>query len=105
MRCFWIAMVVVHTPALIAAGRNLLSGDINAGRLIGGIGLAAATVFFILKLRGAAFLKFGSDRRTGVVLVAAVALMHAEVVGTVGDLSTSSKAIPRPLGLCSSGTP
>lgn len=87
-------MVVLHAPALIAVGRNLLSGDIDAVHLIGGLGLAAATVFFILKLRGAAFLKFGTDRRTGVVLVAAVALMHAEVVGGVGDLSSSSKTIP-----------
>ena len=94
IRCFWIVMVALHMPALIGACRALLGGDIDAVRLVGGIGLAAATVFFLLKLRGVSFLKFGTDRRTGVVLVAAVALMHAEVVGAVGDLSSSSKTIP-----------
>lgn len=94
VRCFWAVMLLVHAPALIAAGRNFVENGVDSSRLIGWIGLLGATLFFVLKLRGVEFLKFSKGRHAAAVLTLAVVLMHAEVIGSRFDWQTGPKALP-----------
>lgn len=93
-RCFWAAMVLLHAPALIATCRSFVENGVDPSRLVGWIGLVAATIFFVLKLRGVEFLKFGRDRHAVAVLTLAVVLMHADVIGSRLNWQTGPTALP-----------
>ena len=94
VRCFWAAMVVLHAPALIAACRSFVENGVDPSRLIGWIGLLAATMFFVLKLCGVECLKFARGRHAVAVLTLAVVLMHADVIGSRLNWQTGPKALP-----------
>jgi hypothetical protein len=73
-------MIVFHAPPLFDAWRSLFAGGFEAGRLGGCIGLSLAMVFFILKVRNVAYLRFHTNWRSAVVLCMVVALLHLDSI-------------------------
>lgn len=93
-RCLWAVMLVCHIPALIASWRGLLQAEIVAEQLGGSLLLTASVIFFVLKLRGARFLEFNTDRRSLLAVTVAVGLLHADAIGTRLDFEPVPAQMP-----------
>lgn len=87
-RLLWVALLVGHTPALLDAGYDVLSGDfVGLSRFWI---LAASQIVFLLKLFDAPFLRMPSERRVYLIVAVAVALLHAGPIHRALDHSASS---------------
>jgi hypothetical protein len=74
-------MLLAHTPGWLAAlGIGAASPSADAVR---GLVLTASQVFFLLKLANWRWLRIGSDRRTRLVVLLVILLLHAGVVARV----------------------
>ncbi len=82
---FWLLMLAGHTPALVGAWRSFVVNGLAVERLGGCVLLTLTMVFFALKARDIALLRFRSDRRSWVAIVMVVALLHLDVVRTGDD--------------------
>ena len=81
IRCMWILMLVIHLPALFIMWQLFLKEGAESVRLSSFLGLNLATLFFLLKIRGARLLEFTTNRHSLLTIVVAVTLMHANAVG------------------------
>lgn len=93
-RGLWATMLACHVPALITTWVAVLRGGIDVGQLGGFLLLNASVAFFVLKVRGVGFLEFRTDRRSLVAVTVAVALMHADAIGTRLDYQAVPAEIP-----------
>ena len=80
-RFFWILMLAVHTPACVRIWQRILEPHATVAQLGAGIWLAAAIVFFVLKLIGLPSLRFATDRRSVCTIALAILLIHAGPLG------------------------
>ena len=94
IRCLWALMIALHVPALIATWVAFVRGGEDPGHLGSLVALGAAILFFVLKVIDVEFLRFRVNRRTLLVMVPAVALMHWEAVGTRLQLEGTTEGIP-----------
>lgn len=93
-KCFWALMVVLHVPSLIASWRVFVQSGLDPGELGGCLGLSASMLFFVLKLRGVACLRFRIDRRSLVAISVAIVLMHADAIGIHLGCAGVPKEVP-----------
>ena len=77
-RGFWALMLLAHAPALVSAWKFAIAEGLKADLLGGCIFLTASMIFFALKIRGVAWLRFRADRRAFVALCLVVALIHLD---------------------------
>jgi hypothetical protein len=87
----WLAMLLVHLPALVGGWGRILADQATDLRLTGFILLNISTILFVLKLGNVRWLRFGSDRRSIISLTVAVALLHVNVGADAG----SAAALPQ----------
>jgi hypothetical protein len=80
-RIFWVSMLAVHVPACVRVWQRILEPHSTATQLGAGVWLAAAIVFFALKLIGLPSLRFATDRRSLCAIALAILLIHAGPLG------------------------
>ncbi len=85
-RLCWLALVVLHLPGIWAAALAFLrGGDLVA--LFRCAAMAAAAVFFVLKIVDLPVLRFRPGWRSPVSLILIVLLMHVGVIERAFDLN------------------
>lgn len=94
-RTLWLLIGLAHLPALIGSLQALAGSGSLAEHLPGIIGLTLSILFFALKVRDVAFLRFHTDRRSCVALFAVVALLHVDVLRS----ADSSSMVPETAAL------
>ena len=78
-RAAWLLIAAAHLPGLVSSWRVLFTDALDMERL-GACGVLTLTmIFFALKVRGVAFLRFRTDRRSRVAVCIVVALLHLDV--------------------------
>jgi hypothetical protein len=73
-------MALAHAPALLGAWRSLFESGFGLERLGGCFVLTLSMLFFALKLRDVACLRFRTDRRSCIALCIIVALLHTNTI-------------------------
>lgn len=77
-RVFWLLLLAVHIPALLAVGGSVVRGE-DAFSIVSIVGLALTVAFFVLKCLDVAFLRLrGPGAKIAFLLVCAV--VHREAV-------------------------
>lgn len=76
-RGFWAVMLAGHSPALTSSFRNLLTLDFSADRLLAFSFVFTAMIFFAAKLFDLPSLRVRLNRHSFMVLILAVAVLHA----------------------------
>jgi hypothetical protein len=80
-RIFWVLMLAVHVPACVRVWQRILEPHATAAQIGAGVWLAAAIVFFVLKLIGLPSLRFATDQRSLCAIALAILLIHAGPLG------------------------
>jgi hypothetical protein len=93
-RPFWAALLVVHAPALLRAWRGVVGSHPSEGQIIAAAWLSTAVAFFVLKLAGVSWLRFGTDRRSRIALVMAILLIHCAPLGVCLDGVLAPSDVP-----------
>ncbi len=73
----WIAILLVHVPALVRDWKLLFLGCIDELRVFSFIALNFSTLFFAFKIRGVRWLEFNKDPRSIFALCLFVGIIHA----------------------------
>jgi hypothetical protein len=79
-RGFWLLLLILHTPALLASWRFGMIQGFNAEVLGGCVLLSLTVVFFVLKLCGLRCLRIRLDRQGWIAVCLVVALVHLDCV-------------------------
>ena len=93
-RGLWAAMLLCHVPALAASAYRLCDADSATGSAGGFASLCAAMIFFALKFCQLPALRFNTDRRSVLALTVAVALLHADAIGSRLGATSVPEALP-----------
>ncbi len=97
-RAFWAIMLAAHTPAWLAA-LGLRAGGNEEFDALRTAGLTLSQVLFVLALIEVRWLRLKPGRRTWLVLLLSIALLHAGVVErTLRDAPHAELAIPAEVG-------
>jgi glucose-6-phosphate-specific signal transduction histidine kinase len=80
LRGFWLLLLILHTPALVASWRFGMVQGFNAEVLGGCVLLSLAVAFFVLKLFGLRCLRLRLDRQGWITVCLVVALIHLDCV-------------------------
>ncbi|MCG3126392.1 MAG: hypothetical protein CHACPFDD_01227 [Phycisphaerae bacterium] len=80
VRGFWLAMLLAHGPAVLAAWVALFDAGTFVDALPRVVGLSFSAAFFVLKLCDVAWLRFNADLRSIAVLALAVLLIHVGLI-------------------------
>lgn len=75
----WLALLLVHLPALIRDWMGIFSRGTFGGLSMGFVLLNASIVVFVLKMRSVRWLEFGRDPRSILSFCVAIALLHINV--------------------------
>lgn len=79
-RVFWALMLLMHAPALVGGWQSLMASGFATERFGTFLALSIAMLFFVLKLRGTACLRFRSGRHTWVAIFLVITLIHLDCI-------------------------
>jgi hypothetical protein len=84
-RVFWLALLIVHSPAFLKLWRAAYGSQASEASIVGCAWLSAAMLFFVLKAFGVSWLRFRTDRRSRLAIAIAILLIHAGPLGVAPD--------------------
>ncbi|UCF32785.1 MAG: hypothetical protein JSV78_10675, partial [Phycisphaerales bacterium] len=79
-RGFWLILLILHTPALLASWRFGMVQGFNAEVLSGCMLLSLTVVFFVLKLCGLRCLRVRLGQQGWIAVCLVVALIHLDCI-------------------------